>query len=36
MRRVDTLYLQARMAKTQITQEEYETIIATPQIEEVV
>lgn len=34
MRRVDEVYLQARVEKGQITQEEYEMIIATPQIKE--
>lgn len=32
MKRVDEDYLQARVAKGQITQQEYEMIIATPQI----
>lgn len=32
MGRVDEEYLQARVAKKQITQEEYEQIIATPQV----
>lgn len=32
MRKVDETYLQARVAKEQISQKEYEMIIATPQI----
>lgn len=32
MRRIDEKYLQARVTKGQITQQEYEMIIATPQI----
>ena len=32
MKKVDEEYLQKRVAKEQITQEEYEMIIATPQI----
>lgn len=32
MKKVDEVYLQKRAAKGQITQEEYEMIIATPQI----
>ena len=31
MRKIDEDYLQARVAKVQITQKEYEMIIATPQ-----
>lgn len=32
MKKVDEVYLQKRVAKGQITQQEYEMIIATPQI----
>lgn len=32
MRKVDTSYLQAQVVKGRITQVQYETIIATPQI----
>lgn len=32
MRKVDETYLQARVVKNQITQQEYEMIIATPQV----
>lgn len=32
MRKVDEIYLQARVSKGQITQTEYEMIIATPQV----
>ena len=32
MGKADEVYLQARVAKKQITQEEYEQIIATPQV----
>lgn len=32
MRRIDETYLQARVTKGQITQAEYEMIVATPQI----
>lgn len=33
MKKVDEEYLQKRVAKRQITQEEYEMIVATPQID---
>ena len=32
IRKIDEIYLQARVIKKQITQEQYVTIIATPQI----
>lgn len=32
MKRIDEVYLQARVKKGQITQDEYEMIIATPQV----
>lgn len=32
MKRIDELYLQGQVSKGRITQEEYEMIIATPQI----
>lgn len=32
MKKIDEVYLQARVSKGQITQKEYEIIIATPQI----
>jgi len=34
MRKANEVYLQARVAKSQITQEEYKTIVATPQVSE--
>ncbi|MDY5098694.1 MULTISPECIES: hypothetical protein [Clostridia] len=33
MKKVDEEYLQKRVAKEQITQQEYEMIVATPQID---
>lgn len=32
MRKIDTTYLQARVVKKQITKEQYELIITTPQM----